>query len=86
MTDTAPPHRQVTGDVDGQLIRKLRVEQGFTAATLARKAKPASLQHICDIERGRRKPSPVLLSRIAKALNTTSADLMRTPEAAGVNR
>ncbi|MEV6297811.1 helix-turn-helix transcriptional regulator [Actinoplanes sp. NPDC051861] len=76
MTDTAPRRRQVPGGVDGHRIRRLRVAAGLTAEKLAERAAPTSVQHICDIERGRRRPSAPLLHRIATALGTTSAVLM----------
>lgn len=77
MTDTAPRRTRVPGGVDGGRLRLMRVEAGLSAEQLAKRAEPASTQHICDIERGRRSPSPALLRRIATALGTTSATLMR---------
>jgi transcriptional regulator with XRE-family HTH domain len=77
MNDTAPLGPRVPGGVDGPRLRRLRVEAGLSAEQLAKRAAPASTQHICDIERGRRSPSPGLLRRIATALGTTSATLMR---------
>jgi transcriptional regulator with XRE-family HTH domain len=83
MTKTASRGPRVPGGVDGTRMRRLRVQAGMSALALGQKA-GASVQHICDIERGRRSASPLLLRRIANALDTTSAVLMRE-EATRVN-
>jgi transcriptional regulator with XRE-family HTH domain len=80
MTDTAPRSYRVPGGVDGVRIRRLRVEAGLTGAMLGERA-DTSKQHISDIERGRRSCGAPLLRRIATALGTTSANLMRNQEA-----
>jgi transcriptional regulator with XRE-family HTH domain len=57
-------------------IRTLREERGQTQEEVARRA-GLTLKHIGDIERGRIKdPHYSTLSGIARALDTTVADLM----------
>lgn len=57
-------------------MRDRRVELGLRQADAA-KAAGISAGHLCDLERGRRNPSPVVLKRLAEALNCTTRDLMR---------
>ena len=68
--------------VDGDLLRRRRIEAGLRIVDLADKAS-STLSHVSDIERGRRQPSPPLLSRIADALRCKPADLLNpeTPRA-----
>jgi transcriptional regulator with XRE-family HTH domain len=82
MTDTVPRIGRVPRDVDGARIRRLRIDQGLTAAGLAKQARRVSWQHICDIERGYRRPSAQVLHRIAKALGTTAPALLVQSERA----
>lgn len=57
----------------GQRIRELRDELDLSLRELAKKVEgqAVSATHLSDIEQGNRFPSDELLSKIAKALNTT---------------
>lgn len=76
MTDTVPRIGRVPRAVDGARIRRLRTEQAMTAKTFAKRVRRVSMQHICDIERGYRRPSAQLLHRIAAVLDTTATELL----------
>jgi DNA-binding XRE family transcriptional regulator len=56
-------------------IRRRRVKAHLQQKDLAR-AVGISACHICNIEAGRRNPSPRLLYEIAQVLNCTPADLL----------
>ena len=58
----------------GAAIRELRIERGVRQAELAR-AIECHPKHMQKIENGARNPSPVLLRRIARALDTRVEDL-----------
>jgi transcriptional regulator with XRE-family HTH domain len=81
MPNTATRLSRMPATVDGEKLRRRRIEAGLTAAMLGKRA-AASTNHICDIERGRRNPSAPLLKRIASSLNLAPADLLH-PERAG---
>jgi transcriptional regulator with XRE-family HTH domain len=51
----------------GQVLRRLRLEAGFTLRGLAATV-GASAAHLSDLEHNRRRPSDVLLRRISRAL------------------
>jgi transcriptional regulator with XRE-family HTH domain len=66
---------------DGELIKTLRLERGWTSAQLANKAK-VSRVHAWRIEEGLRLGSPETRLKIAKALGVPVARITReeTPE------
>ncbi len=51
----------------GDLLKALREVEGITQAEFAKKL-GFSVQNLCDIEKGRRVPSPVRAASIAKKL------------------
>lgn len=61
--------------VVGKNIRRVRLERGLTQEQLAFAAS-LDLTYIGGIERGRRNPSLLVITRIAAALNTTPASLV----------
>lgn len=62
--------------VVGANVRQLRLGRGLTQEKLAFEAR-LDLTYIGGIERGRRNPTVMVLGRIADALGTTPADLLR---------
>jgi transcriptional regulator with XRE-family HTH domain len=52
----------------GELLHSLRTTSGFSQVEYAKKLE-LSVQNLCDIEKGRRIPSPVRTAKIAKKLN-----------------
>lgn len=52
------------------LLRAIRLTEGLTQASLAKKLK-ISTTRLCDFEKGRRSPSLELARRMANALNQT---------------
>jgi transcriptional regulator with XRE-family HTH domain len=60
----------------GRNVRKLRQAKGLTQEQLAFEAK-LDLTYVGGIERGRRNPSLSVLVRLAEALHTTPANLVR---------
>lgn len=57
----------------GSRLRELRTSAGISQRELARRV-PCSPQHISDIERGRKTPSPQMLDRISDALRPVTTD------------
>lgn len=51
-----------------QELRVLREKDGQTLSELARRAGVA-LGHLSDLENGKRRPTPVVIRKLAKALN-----------------
>lgn len=51
----------------GELLKALRESQGETQAAFSKKL-GFSVQNLCDIEKGRRIPSPARAAKIAKKL------------------
>jgi transcriptional regulator with XRE-family HTH domain len=60
----------------GRNLRKLREARGFTQEDLAEQA-DMDRTYISDIERGVRNPGIKNVARLAKAMDTTSAHLMK---------
>ena len=60
----------------GTNVRKRRQERGLTQEQLAFAAE-IDLTYVGGIERGKRNPSVVVLARIADALGTDPAELLR---------
>ena len=60
----------------GTNVRKRRQERGLTQEQLAFAAE-IDLTYVGGIERGKRNPSVVVLARIAGALGTDPAELLR---------
>jgi|SRR5699024_8982591 len=63
-------------EVVGRLLRCERHRQGRTLAQLAA-ASGVSMQHLSDVERGRKDPSSEILAAIAGALGLTVLDLVQ---------
>lgn len=63
--------------VVGRNVRTLRQERGLTQEQLAHDAE-IDLTYLGGIERGKRNPSIIVLARIATALGTEPAALLRT--------
>ena len=61
----------------GANVRRLRVERGLTQEQLAFES-AIDLTYLGGIERGRRNPSLLVMVRIASALQTEPATLLRT--------
>lgn len=59
----------------GSRIKRLRKELSLTQEQLAEKAKMEA-RSIIDIEAGKRNPTLKTISNIAKALNTSAANLL----------
>ena len=51
----------------GRLLKALRDSEGMTLAEFAKKL-DISIQNLCDLEKGRRIPSPLRTARIARKL------------------
>lgn len=68
---------------DGQKIRRLRVDAGITAGTLARRI-GRHPESIYKVEAGRRMFSDVMASQLARALGVTVSDIIQAdPEETG---
>jgi len=63
------------GETFGQHIRSLREGKGLTQRALSQAVGFKSLAHLSDIESGKRNPAKETLSKFAKALGVTLADL-----------
>jgi transcriptional regulator with XRE-family HTH domain len=59
----------------GERIRELREEHDLSLREFAKKLDETSPAHISDIENNRRFPSPQLLKRMARVLDTDVAEL-----------
>lgn len=57
-------------------LRTIREKDGHSLNSLAR-AVPMSLGHLCDLENGRRQPTPQVVKRLALALNVPVSVLHR---------
>jgi len=68
------PTTSTTPTPTGAAIRELRIERGVRQAELARTI-DCHPKHLAKVEYGTRNPSPVLLRRIARALDVTVEDL-----------
>ncbi len=64
----------------GERLQALRREQGLTLQQLARAA-DVSVSMLSSVERGRKAPTIVVLSRIADGLGVPLADLVGRPDA-----
>lgn len=65
--------------VFGDNVRRLRHQRGLTQEQLAFEAK-IDLTYVGGIERGRRNPSLLVISRLASALSVTPAVLLRAED------
>lgn len=63
--------------VFGDNVRRLRHQRGLTQEQLAFEAK-IDLTYVGGIERGRRNPSLIVITRLASALSVTPATLLNT--------
>jgi transcriptional regulator with XRE-family HTH domain len=72
MDGTEPLLRELVGAV----LREERRRQGLTLARLA-EASGVSMQHVSDVERGRKDPSSEVLAAIAGALGISVFDIGR---------
>ncbi|MEE9928724.1 helix-turn-helix domain-containing protein [Microvirgula aerodenitrificans] len=63
----------------GNVVRKRRMEQGVAQEKLAQLA-GIERSHMGKIERGKHMPSLILILRIARALDCSSADLLTAME------
>lgn len=63
-------------------LAELRVARGLSQSALARAA-GCSAAHLCDIENGRRSPSPGLASRLASALRVSLVAILADPDNGG---
>ena len=77
--DWVVKHRESALKVLGSNLRLAREEKEMTQERLAEKA-GLDPSYISGIERGIRNPSILSLARIARALDTTVADLTRSIE------
>lgn len=59
----------------GENVRRLRLERSLTQEQLAFEAK-IDLTYVGGIERGRRNPSLMVITRLASALSVTPAALL----------
>ncbi len=59
----------------GKNILRIRKQRGMSAVELARKA-GINQSYLSQIENGKRSPSTAVLSRIARALNLTTSELL----------
>ncbi|HEY4030856.1 MAG TPA: helix-turn-helix transcriptional regulator [Caulobacteraceae bacterium] len=62
----------------GDNVRRLRIARGLTQEQLAFESK-IDLTYMGGIERGRRNPSLLVMSRIAQALGAEPAALLEKP-------
>lgn len=62
-------------------LRVIREKDGHTLNSLA-KAVPMSLGYLCDLENGRRRPTPAMTKRLAMALSVPVSVLHRPTEEA----
>jgi transcriptional regulator with XRE-family HTH domain len=60
-------------------IRRLRIEHKLTQEQLAHDAE-IDLTYLGGIERGRRNPSVAVIGRLAHALMTTPAEILKAPD------
>ena len=67
--------RRIVGDN----VRRLRVARGLTQEQLAFESQ-IDLTYLGGIERGRRNPSLLVMSRVAKALAVEPAILLERPD------
>ncbi|MGZ3346339.1 MAG: helix-turn-helix domain-containing protein, partial [Caulobacteraceae bacterium] len=65
-------------EIVGDNVKRLRVARGMTQEQLAFESR-IDLTYMGGIERGRRNPSLLVMSRVAEALGVEPADLLRTP-------
>lgn len=70
--------------INGDLIRDLREKRGMTGAQFADTC-GLSPQHLSDVERGRRNPSPPVAKRIADALERRLEDIAANAETASAS-
>ena len=61
--------KKMSAQTLGEFVRQERKKHGLTLAELGKQLR-VTPQFVYDIERGRRSPSPVVLERLAKALET----------------
>ncbi|MDX3835663.1 helix-turn-helix domain-containing protein [Streptomyces europaeiscabiei] len=72
-------HQPLTYEVNGDAIRKERMQAGLTQTELAEKA-GISPRYISHLENGtRRRMGPKTYKRLREVLNATDARLRRTP-------
>lgn len=72
-------HQPTTFEVDGDAIRKERMQAGLTQAELAQQA-GISRRYVSSLETGtRRHMSPKTYTRLRQVLNATDERLQRTP-------
>src|SRR5262245_31165280 len=69
----------------GARLRERRAERGLALAELARRTE-LSRRYLTEAEAGRANPSVAVLLRLAAALGTTAADLLRDLEEARSER
>lgn len=72
-------HQPTTFVVDGDAIRRERMQAGLTRTELARRA-GITRRYLCHLERGTRKhPSPPVYIALRQALNATDSRLLAPP-------
>lgn len=78
MTEHGPSNRrqrQRHVPIDGERVRRLRIEAGYNQLQLAEMAGITGV-HLSGIECGRSGPSPATAKRIAESLGVTIRDLL----------
>ncbi|UOE42920.1 helix-turn-helix domain-containing protein [Agromyces larvae] len=68
------PRRALWREAVGALLRRERLEQERTLADVARRA-GVSIQHLSEVERGRKEASSEVLGAVGEALGLDLADL-----------
>lgn len=63
-----------TSTVNGPVLRELRIKNGDSKSSLARRAQ-ISLGYLSDIEAGRRTGNPTVIAQLAEALNVPTSVL-----------
>jgi transcriptional regulator with XRE-family HTH domain len=73
---TSPSERQpLLRTMFGEVLRRIRLEQGRTLADVARAAK-VSMPYLSELERGRKEASSEILAAICAALGIDLSDLL----------
>src|SRR5690625_5355111 len=80
MTPLEPLLRELLGEA----LRRRRRAQGRTLADVAAQA-GMSMQHLSDVERGRKDPSSEMVAAICGALDLTLGQLMRDRKSTRLN-
>src|ERR1700733_8341600 len=69
------PSRPLLRTTLGEVLRRIRLEQGRTLSDVARAAK-VSMQYLSEVERGRKEASSEILAAICDALEVELPDVL----------